>query len=209
MNPIVRKAKDSDWTAIREICCLTGKSGNPIESNRFEIFSEIWIGPYQKLLPEWTFVLENEDQIIGYITGCPNTLQFNRKKLLRHTIPMFFNICVDQLYKNSDIKRLLKQTIRLQNTPENSFSEETKGKLLKEFPAHLHINLLKEARGKGWGDLLIKALIEELKTKQINGIHLYCGNGPVSFYQKNNFKILEQIKFNQTAEVYCMVRHFS
>lgn len=206
---IVRAAQESDWEQIRKICCDTGKSGNPIEPERYKYFSEIWIGPYQKLIPQWTFVLEENNNIVGYITGCPNTVHFERKKLLFHTIPLLASVCLDQLYKNQDLKRLLKKTINLQKDPEKEFSTSTKNTLINKYPAHLHINLDKSIRGKGYGDLLIQKLESELKKNSIFGIHLYCGEGPVKFYIKNKYEIIEKILFNKKAEVFAMTHLLS
>lgn len=205
----VRLAKESDWEKIRKICCDTGKSGNPIESDRFQYFSEIWIGPYQKIYPEWTFVIEENQKVLGYITGCPNTIRFERKKLIFHTIPLLASVCLNQLYKSQDLKRLLKKTLGLQNDPEKEFSIQTKHLLASRYPAHLHINIDKSIRGKGIGNLLIQRFEKELISKNISGVHLYCGKGPVEFYKKNSYEILEKILFNNKTEVFAMAHLLS
>ena len=47
------------WAAVHGLCCRTGDNGDPIAPERWELFARIWIEPYEKLLPEWTYVAEN------------------------------------------------------------------------------------------------------------------------------------------------------
>ena len=50
---LVRVAKSpADWQAVRSLCCRTGNGGDPIDPARWPLFAELWIGPYQRLLPK-------------------------------------------------------------------------------------------------------------------------------------------------------------
>jgi GNAT superfamily N-acetyltransferase len=57
------------------------------------------------------------------------------------------------------------------------------------YPAHLHINLHHEARGKGVGTLLISAFETMLRESRAHGVHLITSpkSRNVSFYEKNGF----------------------
>jgi ribosomal protein S18 acetylase RimI-like enzyme len=61
---------------------------------------------------------------------------------------------------------------------------------LNDYPAHLHIDLLPAAQGQGLGRELIATLLEELRRREVAGIHLEMdGNntGAGIFYQRLGF----------------------
>jgi ribosomal protein S18 acetylase RimI-like enzyme len=61
---------------------------------------------------------------------------------------------------------------------------------LDEFPAHLHINLLPEMQGKGWGRRLVQTLVDELRSRSIGGVHLgidLANTGAAAFYERVGF----------------------
>lgn len=206
----IRKVEEQDWIAIRTICCLTANVGKPIEESRWPFFAELWIGPYQKFLKDWTFVLVKESRVIGYLTGCSNTSHFNSAKLWKFTVPLFFKtlfrIVIGSYPFNGDVKRFLKRTVRLDHWPEELFSETAKEVLKSEYKAHLHINLLEEARGSGGGRMLMEHYFSKLKDNGVKGVHLYCGEGPMTFYRKLGFEELERIEFRPGAPVFALVK---
>lgn len=61
--------------------------------------------------------------------------------------------------------------------------------LYELFPSHLHMNCQHEARGKGVGSKLIYGLTEELRVKQIPGVHIITSpdQANVEFYRKVGF----------------------
>ena len=61
-----------------------------------------------------------------------------------------------------------------------------------QYPAHLHINVLKDYRG-GTGTALMQQLLSHLKAKGIKGVNLCVdADNPkaISFYEKKGFKTL-------------------
>ena len=66
----------------------------------------------------------------------------------------------------------------------------------KDYPAHLHIDILPEYRSKGYGSKLIKAFCDNLKAKGTPGIMLIVGSeneGARRFYERNGFKLLQDV----------------
>lgn len=59
----------------------------------------------------------------------------------------------------------------------------------EKYPAHLHINCLPEAQGKGIGKRLVQALTEQMMAQRVPGIHILTGPDSVNrlFYQKLGF----------------------
>lgn len=60
---------------------------------------------------------------------------------------------------------------------------------LKNYPAHLHINLSQQARGQGVGSLLLSQFENNLKSQNISGVHLVTSPVArnVGFYRKNRY----------------------
>ncbi len=64
---------------------------------------------------------------------------------------------------------------------------------MKKYPAHLHIDILKEYRGNGTGTQLMQALISHLKSQGIKGVQLCVdaqNKKAIRFYERNGFKKL-------------------
>jgi ribosomal protein S18 acetylase RimI-like enzyme len=62
-----------------------------------------------------------------------------------------------------------------------------------KYPAHLHINLLPEYQGKGYGTEMLETLFAALKERGINGVMLLASaenKGAIKFYKRNGFKTL-------------------
>ncbi len=174
MSTRIIPASLDDWKNVRNICCLTGDDGKPISKDREKNFAEHWIGPYQKLVPDWTWVAKSNSEICGYLAGCPDT-------------PSFFQ----------------EKTFDLRNTVE-LFSVATQG-LIKNYNAHLHINLLPEYRGREIGKELLRAFFEKLRRHSIDGAHVFCGKGPLGFYTKNGFEIADSIQIKDN-DVFALIK---
>lgn len=62
--------------------------------------------------------------------------------------------------------------------------------LTRLFPAHLHVNLTKRARGSGTGGRLVDAFCDQLRALKIGGVHVVTSQGArnVAFYQRLGFE---------------------
>ncbi|MBI3556465.1 MAG: GNAT family N-acetyltransferase [Deltaproteobacteria bacterium] len=195
---------DRDWTVMRELCCRTGNSGAEISRERWPFFSEYWIGPYQRLLPAWSYVAEVDGAVKGYLTGCPDTLRFDRRKRLHSKLPLLLDVLRGRYVRNNDLKRFVLRTLHLEKTPERRFPVSVHRTLAKQYPAHLHVNIDVSCRGQGLGQLLVEKFCADLRHLNVPGLHVYCGAGPVRFYKAVGFTELASI--DDPAHVYCLVR---
>jgi GNAT superfamily N-acetyltransferase len=208
---LIRKAEPKDWRKIRALCCLTGNAGAPIEKSRWEFFSEFWIGPYQKLCSQWAYVAENNDVVIGYLTGCPQTSILDKKRFLLFDLPLMVKVFKKKYPFNPDVKRFLKRTFKFQKGPERCFPKELYRKLKKDFPAHLHVNVDESFRSLGIGKNLMEQFFMDLKqvqTSRVSGVHVFCGPKPIKFYNSLNFQELSQIEFKPQVFVSCLGKSF-
>ncbi|NWG72857.1 MAG: GNAT family N-acetyltransferase, partial [Parvularculaceae bacterium] len=60
------------------------------------------------------------------------------------------------------------------------------------YPAHLHINLREDVRGRGIGSALIEAFAQAAHAAGVPGLHIVTAQGArnVSFYERNGFRVL-------------------
>ncbi|MFL5814234.1 MAG: GNAT family N-acetyltransferase [Bdellovibrionia bacterium] len=207
---MIRKVKNkTEWSDIRKICCETGKSGAPIERERWKFFGEHWVGPYETLLADWTWVAtqhasNGSEEVIGYLTGCPDSAQLARKRILRFDFPLVLAILHKRYPINMDVRRYLKRRFKLEKSPEELFPENVNSMLRSLYPAHLHINLTEKARGNGTGRKLVETYFEALREKRVCGVHVHCGSAPVRFYERLGFEILHSVEVRPGVSVYCL-----
>jgi len=204
MSAQIRPAITSqDWESIRLICCLTGLGGNPISDARRPFFAEQWIGPYQ-LLPSLSYVSELGGEITGYLVAAQDTRYFEKMKALKFELGLSAKVLLRQYPPNSDTRRFLKRRLGLERGPEQSFPKRFLRHLKSEYPAHLHMNVTAQARGQKTGAKLVERLKEDLRQSGVYGVHLFCGEGPIAFYEKQGFHVLHRIEFRPEVFVYAL-----
>ena len=196
-----------DWAAVYELCCRTGNNGQPVAAQRWDFFGRLWVEPYKIIFPQWTYVAETKNVIVGYLTGCPDTNAFTRVKRWKFSLRLLVDIIRGCYPDNRDAWRFARQMLRLEQTPERIFPRGLVANLRQNYPAHLHMNVEADWRGSGIGAQLAEEFFADLRAAGIAGVHLYCGAAPLNFYEKQGFKFLAKIVF-RGAPVYALGRRF-
>jgi GNAT superfamily N-acetyltransferase len=106
---------------------------------------------------------------------------------------------------NSDTRRFARRRLGLEKEPAARFARKIARVLNERYPAHLHINLSPELQGQGRGALLLDAYFAELRRTGVPGVHLYCGPGPLRFYEANGFRILAQAELRTGVAIYVLI----
>ena len=68
---------------------------------------------------------------------------------------------------------------------------------VKNYPAHLHIDILPLAQGKGYGRKLMETYLNQLRSQNIQGVHLIVSKNnqnAVGFYQQVGFQELKELE---------------
>jgi GNAT superfamily N-acetyltransferase len=159
--PEIRRAGPSDWGAIKAICAETGRQGEPVDDEEREAFAEHWVGPYRELRPDWTMVAVVDKKVVGYLTGCPDTLAFEKER---------------------------RRVFQPQPDSRELFPTEIRLKLWTENPAHLHMNVLSDFRGFGTGAALLRAFFDGLKKAGVPSAHVICGPAAAPFWERMAFR---------------------
>lgn len=180
----IRSFQAGDEPYLADICLKTADAGADATGilSDDELWAHIFALPYAEKHPDLAFVVANEaDEPVGYVLGTDNTDAF------------------EDWFANNYWPRLANRFPKP--------GEEAEGReagLLKyaygrragaepygaEHPAHLHIDLLPEAQGSGWGRKLIETLAEALRKRGIRSLHLGVdanNANAIAFYERLGF----------------------
>lgn len=162
----VRQAVEADLGAVYEICLKTGDAGRDAE-HLFEdpkLVGHVYGAPYLVLEGCISFVAEDEAGVLGYAVGAPDTRSYE-KILVSEWLPD------------------LRSRYPLPGGPSDDWSPDEHycdlihnprpipEEIVREFPAHIHMNLLQRARGRGVGSALLEAWVEAARQEQVRAVH--------------------------------------
>jgi len=194
-----------DWLAIRDLCGKSAEQGRGIAEARWPFFSEFWVGPYEKLLPDWAYAArEGGGRVIGYLTGCPDTPAFESRSRLVHRWPLFLKALLGFYPRNEDTRRFIRRFLGLEETLESRFPRDQRLRLMSLYPAHLHVNVDGAFRGAGVGKRLMELFLADLESAGVPGVHLVCAERPVGFYKRLGFEVLARVETAADAALHVM-----
>ena len=181
----IRRYEPSDLDQLYEICLRTGAAGQDAAAlvGDPRLFGEVYAAPYGVLEPEHAVVLDDgRGRAIGYVLGALDTRAFEARcerdwwPALRERHPVGSG--------SNDLDELL---IAIIHEPHLAGEEVT------TYPSHLHIDLLPEAQGRGWGRRLMTAMEELLASDGSPGVHLGTSlrnERAIGFYRRLGYEEL-------------------
>ena len=182
---MIRPLRPEDLPALYRICRLTGDAGADASAlyREPELLGHYYAAPYAVLEPELCFVLAGEDGPVGYVLGTANTAAFQRRAerewfpALRARLPL-------PPVEDTSADAALIRSIH------DGFSSEPE---LARFPAHLHIDLLPCAQGRGLGRQLLDRFCAALQARGVRAVHLGVGernHRAIAFYERYGFRLI-------------------
>lgn len=170
MDPLtIRPYRGSDREAVRRICCETADKGEPVEQffRDREVFADLVTRYYTDQEPGSAWVAESGGRVAGYLTGCLDTRRYWRAVRLRIVPAALARALARGTFLHRETGRLFVKGVR-------AF---LRGDLrrpvdLARYPAHLHINILRELRGRHAGRLLMERFIGQCRAAGVRGVHL-------------------------------------
>ncbi|MFI5933515.1 GNAT family N-acetyltransferase [Actinoplanes sp. NPDC051494] len=178
MQPVIRAYQPSDLEALYEICVRTGDAGGDARGKFLtdRLLGDIFAVPYATLEPEHAHVLDDgSGAAVGYVLGTADTAVFARRYR-----DEWLPAVADRYPADSDDSMLF-----LHHHPERMVVPELAG-----YPAHLHIDLLPEWQGRGFGRGLIAAFLAGLRRAGVARVHLGMAPGNTAaraFYNRLGF----------------------
>jgi len=153
----IRSYEPADLDQLYDICLRTGASGEDASEQVLEprLLGEIYAAPYGVLEPEHALVVDDgAGTAIGYAIGAIDTLAFEARCESEWWPPLRERHPVGS--GGNDLDELL---IAMLHHPHPSDAS-----VVGEYPSHLHIDLLPEAQGGGWGRRLMATLEDLLRA---------------------------------------------
>ncbi|KKB09160.1 GNAT family N-acetyltransferase [Devosia chinhatensis] len=184
---ILRPYSPLDLDALYTICVKTGDSGRdatPLH-NDLDLIGHIYAAPYGVLEPENVFVAEDENGVGGYVVGTLDTDRF-ADRLDTEWWP-----ALQARYASADDMTEADQgrigaIMQPHRSPED---------LVRDYPAHIHMNLLPHLRGQRVGSRLLGLWIDQARAKGVTGIHLGASarnEGGMAFWSRSGFTRLRE-----------------
>lgn len=183
---------------LYRICLLTGDSGedaSPLYRDP-DLLGHLYVAPYAVLEPDMCFVLTHLYQPCGYVLGTKDSKTFYQRceeewfPVLRQRYPY---PAESDLSSNAQVIRELHRDYRGSERP--------------DYPAHLHIDFLSVARGKGWGRKMIDRFLDRLCELDIPAVELGVDKSntkAIGFYEALSFVRIdeEEISFIYGLKLY-------
>lgn len=182
----IRPFQPADIDALYRICLLTGWRGHDATGHYSDplLPGHFYAAPYVKQDPGLCLILTLDGEPSGYILGTTDSDGFRSWAEL-HWFPAFRERY--SIHDQADVSAeavLIRKLHAGQQPPHYS----------REYPAHLHINLLPRAQGRGMGVQLMSRFFDLLRERRCPAIHLVVNKAntrAVAFYEKFGFHLIE------------------
>ena len=183
----IRSYEPTDLDQLYEICLRTGAAGEDATDLVVDprLFGEVYAAPYGRLEPEHALVLDDgAGTAIGYVLGALDTPAFEARceaewwPALRARHPIGSG--------GNDLDELLIAILHRDQPADPA--------VVARFPSHLHIDLLPQAQGAGWGRRLMTALEDLLRADGSIGVHLGTSarnHRAIAFYRHLGYEELD------------------
>jgi ribosomal protein S18 acetylase RimI-like enzyme len=180
----IRSYRPDDRDAVYDVCVRTGDSGGDASGKYScdDILPDIYAGPYLYLEPRLAFVLVDGGQPVGYVLGTADTATFVSR------------------YRQQWIPRLAERYPPPPDPPASPDDEQVSEFYrperllrpgLRDYPAHLHIDILPPYQGAGHGRDLIGTFVDAAAGAGAPGVHVSVGRSNTraqAFYRRVGFE---------------------
>jgi ribosomal protein S18 acetylase RimI-like enzyme len=186
----IRPYRPADEDAVYDVCLKTGIAGQDATHlySDPKALGHIFVGPYLHLEPELAFVLEDSQGVCGYVLGALDSARFYRAYLERW-LPELRKFRPDPCGNPAEWTPTEKAYHQYHH-PKIYFPGH-----FRDYPSHLHIDLLPRAQGRGNGQRMMATLLERLRQLGATGVHLSMASTnsrAERFYQKLGFHELDR-----------------
>ena len=166
---LIRPYQSGDRAAIRHICCETADRGEPVEnffSDR-ELMADLVTRYYTDFEPQSAWVAEVSGRVMGYLTGALDTSR-SRRIVARRIVPAAVGRAI---LRGALFGEEAWAMLRALWRSRRGYAVHRHHHALEDYPAHLHIDLLKDLRGRQAGRRLMTAFFDQVRRARVPGIH--------------------------------------
>ncbi|MCU1535968.1 MAG: hypothetical protein JWP82_319 [Humibacillus sp.] len=173
MSSPLRPYEPRDRDALYDVCLRTADGGGDATAlyDDPRLLGDVWVGPYVTFEPELALVLDDGSGPGGYVLGALDTRAFEARcarewwPALRRAHPLDGAGRVEGggMAEDGPDARAVALLHRPPISPDS---------VVRSHPSHLHIDLLPQWQGGGWGRRLIAELLQRLSAAGSPGVHL-------------------------------------
>lgn len=186
---IIQSFHEENSNALLKIAADTAFFGNPVEAflEDRRLFCDFFYRYYITYQPQNCWVAMDHQTVIGFLVGCLDS------RIQSH---QWRNLILPQILKNAVLRKYRIGSLTwdfLLQSLQSRLTEKKNRIDLSLYPAHLHINVDANWRGKGVGQELLKKYIEYLSQNHIPGVHLNTTDQNISackLYERMGFQLL-------------------
>ncbi|MBZ4487963.1 GNAT family N-acetyltransferase [Microbacterium sp. cx-55] len=177
----IRPFRVGDEADLADICVRTAAAGADATGALSDdgIWAEIFVLPYVARHPDTAFVVEGEGRVLGYAVAAPDTVAF------------------EEWFRSEwwpvRAARFAREGADPREAGLLAYADARGSRVdprAAKYPAHLHIDLLPDLQGQGFGRALIERLGETLRSRGVTGVHLVASaenTAAVGFYDRLGF----------------------
>ena len=182
-----------DRTAVAAILYRTGFQGEDLQgTGRFNdrrLFALVHTECYVQFHARDAFVAydRSDGKVVGYVLGAPDSaahdLLYRRRMAWRITL----RACLVSWWKHPESFRQVRMWSRM--------GDAMAAPYYRDYPAHLHIDILPEYQRMGIGEHLMRLFEDRMARQGAAGIHLITSTRNLKalpFYQKIGYTMLEK-----------------
>lgn len=182
MTFAIRDCTPADAPALNYICLKTGDSGADATAlfKDPDLVGLYYAAPYAIIEPASGFVLTHAGEPCGYILGAKDTLAFRERCERDYFPPLRAKYPLppaSDLSHDANMIRAIHRGIDM-------------NEVFKDYPAHLHIDIMPVAQKHGFGRKLMEAFLARMKSNAVKGVHLGVGAknlNAIAFYERMGF----------------------
>ena len=197
----IRAFRPADLDKLYGIFLATGAGGDDASAlyRDPKLVGHVYAAPYAHLSPQTVFVVEDANDVGGYIVGVPDTRDFEAR-LEAEWWPALRKMYPDP----SGMPRIDRSADQLMSYKIH-YPDRTAEEIIGAYPSHLHINLLPRLRGQGVGRQLMMRWLAAVRDMGSQGAHLAVGAAnrrAIRFYRACGFHELERPSRPEPAAVW-------
>ncbi len=185
---MIRPYEARDRAGVRHVCHVTGYMGEPAEWMWRDVdsFSDLFTSYYTDAEPNSALVAELDGVVAGYLLGCVDSRQawspasIFARHFLRRGIG-FRPGTAGMVWRS--FGDVIVDGLRRRLPPVTLYDAA--------WPAHLHIDLLAQVRGRGVGATLMRRWLEKLEAAGVPGCYLETlgeNHGAIAFFESMGFR---------------------
>lgn len=182
---IIRPYRATDLPTLADICLDTGDSGAGARGlfRQNTLLGDVYAVPYAQHDPSLAFVVDADGVAVGYVLATADTTAFNAWFRREWWPSVRSRYVADAALPRDGAVLATAAAIGGEPVP-----------YAEEYPAHLHIDLLPQAQGGGFGRRLIDTELAALSARGVPGVHLVASaanTNAIGFYERLGFTRLD------------------